>query len=378
MTQQGQVNHSPLLSLRSATAHDDLLPVSDYIDLSMLEPPRSIAELDEVATRPDDGVIQCLKKIGGDVVVAGAGGKMGFHLCRMLRRGFDAIGSGNEVIAVSRFSHASSRDPFENAGIRTISLDLTDPANVAKMPKAEALFFLAGIKFGTSDSPDTLRLFNETMPSLVAERYAGIPTVALSTGCVYPFVATDSAGCTENDPADPAGAYAISCLGRETAFIDSSRKHKTPISLIRLNYSVDLRYGVLVDLASKVFSNDPVDVSMGYFNCVWQGDAIRYTIRALESANAAPDPFLLNVTGTMVLSVREVAGRFAEIFEKSVSITGTEAATAWLNDAGKSHRLFGNPSVAEDTLIEWVADWIQNNRPLLGKPTHFEVRDGNY
>lgn len=344
----------------------------------MPQPPRSIDELDEAASRPDDGVIQSLEHIKGDVVVAGAGGKMGFHLCRMLRRAFDSNGSNSEVIAVSRFSDPEVRSAFEKSGVRTFSLDLTDDTNVAKMPDADALFFLAGIKFGTSDSPDTLRLFNETMPALVADRYAGTPTVALSTGCVYPFVSLGSGGCTENDPAAPAGTYAVSCLGRELAFIESSRRHDTPISLIRLNYSVDLRYGVLVDLASKVFSNEPVDVSMGYFNCVWQGDAIRYTIRALESANAAPDPFLLNVTGTMVLSVREVARRFAELFGKSVSITGTEAETAWLNDAGKSHRLFGNPSVAEDTLIEWVADWIQNNRPLLGKPTHFEVRDGNY
>ncbi|MDF2376560.1 MAG: NAD(P)-dependent oxidoreductase [Verrucomicrobiales bacterium] len=344
----------------------------------MPESPRSITELNDVATRPDDGVIQGLKRISGNIVVAGAGGKMGFHLCRMLRRGFDSLGSSREVIAVSRFSNASTRDLFEESGIRTVSLDLTDPANVARMPEAVALFFLAGIKFGTSDSPETLRLFNETMPALVAERYAGVPTVALSTGCVYPFVRPDPGGSTENDPADPVGAYAISCLGREAAFIDSSRAHGTPISLIRLNYSVDLRYGVLVDLASKVFADEPVDVGMGYFNCVWQGDAIRYTIRSLEHAAAAPDPFLLNVTGEQILSVRDVAGRFAKLFGKPVTITGTEAETAWLNEAGKSHRLFGKPSVSEDTLIEWVADWIQNNRPLLGKPTHFEVRDGKY
>ena len=372
------MHDSTLLSLCSATAHDDLLPVSDYISLCMPEPPRSITELDDVASRPVDDVIQTLERIDGDIVVAGAGGKMGFHLCRMLRRVFDSTGSCHEVIAVSRFSDPTTREAFEQGGIRTLSLDLTDEKNVARMPDAQALVFLAGIKFGTSDSPETLRLFNETMPALVADRYAGIPTVALSTGCVYPFVTPESGGCTENDPAAPAGTYAVSCLGRETAFTDSRRAHGTPISLIRLNYSVDLRYGVLVDLALKVFSEEPVDVSMGYFNCVWQGDAIRYTIRSLEHAAAAPDPFILNVTGGQILSVRDVAERFGMLFNKPVTIEGTEADSAWLNDAGKSHRLFGNPDVEEDTLIEWVADWIQNNRPLLGKPTHFEVRDGNY
>jgi nucleoside-diphosphate-sugar epimerase len=344
----------------------------------MLQAPRSIAELDRVASLPDDEVIRVLEGLSGDVVVAGAGGKMGFHLCRMLRRGFDAIHHRGEVIAVSRFSDSATRDAFEKNGIRSLALDLTKAANVGQMPDAEAVFFLAGIKFGTSQSPDTLRLFNETMPGLVAERYAGVPTVALSTGCVYPFVAPESGGCTEIDSVAPAGAYAVSCLGRETAFAESSRVHGTPLSLIRLNYSVDLRYGVLVDLALKVFADEPVDVEMGYFNCIWQGDAIRHTIRALEHANASPDPFVLNVTGGQTLSVREIAAHFAAHFGKPVTISGTEAESAWLSNAEKSHRLFGRPTIEEATLVEWVADWIQSNRPTLGKPTHFQTRDGNY
>lgn len=343
-----------------------------------MQAPQSIEELDERATTPNSRVHDALLGIRGDVIVAGAGGKMGFHLCRMLRRGFDEIGNPGKVIAVSRFSDSSVRDQFENGGIETLASDLTREENVASLPDGAALFFLAGIKFGTRDAPETLTLFNETMPGYVAERYAGVPTVALSTGCVYPFVSPDSGGITEIDPVDPAGAYAISCLGRETAFVEASRKHGTPISLIRLNYSVDLRYGVLVDLALKVRGQEPVDVGMGYFNCLWQGDAIRHTICALDQASPAPDPFILNVTGERILRVRETAEKFGERFTLPVSFQGTEAETAWLNNAEKAHRLYGSPEIDEDTLIDWVADWIQHDRPLLGKPTHFETRDGNY
>ncbi len=340
--------------------------------------PQSIEELDDRATTPNSRVRDALLRIDGDVLVAGAGGKMGFHLCRMLRRGFDEIGHSGKVIAVSRFSDISVRDQFEAAGISTIASDLTLKENVERLPDASALFFLAGIKFGTSEAPRTLKLFNETMPGFIAERFAGIPTVALSTGCVYPFVTPDSGGSTETDPVDPAGAYAISCLGRETAFVEASKKYGTPISLIRLNYSVDLRYGVLVDLALKVLREEPVDVGMGYFNCLWQGDAIRHTICALDHASPAPDPFILNVTGEKILRVRETAEKFGDRFGLPVSFRGEEAETAWLNNSGRSHRLFGSPEIDEDTLIDWVADWIQNDRPLLDKPTHFETRDGNY
>lgn len=340
--------------------------------------PQSIDELDELASKPNSSVRDALLGIRGDVLVAGAGGKMGFHLCRMVRRGLDEVGAPGKVFAVSRFSDPAIQEKFESAGIATISSDLTKKENLEKLPNATALFFLAGIKFGTRDAPETLKLFNETMPALVAERFAGVPTVALSTGCVYPFVKPETGGCSESDSPDPPGAYALSCLGRENAFIESSATHGTPLSLIRLNYSVDLRYGVLVDLATKVMREEPVHVGMGYFNCIWQGDAIRYTVSAINHVHDALEPFILNVTGEKILKVRSVAGRFADQFGKSVSIQGTETESAWLNDASKSHGIFGKPEIEEDILIDWVADWIENERPLLNKPTHFEVRDGNY
>ncbi|MCK5921767.1 MAG: hypothetical protein KAG66_12550, partial [Methylococcales bacterium] len=239
-------------------------------------------------------------------------------------------------------------------------------------------FFLAGQKFGTGDSPDVLRIFNEEMPRRVADHFAKSNVVALSTGCVYPFVNIDSGGSKETDPVGPAGDYAVSCMGRENAFTSASEEHGTAIALIRLNYSVDLRYGVLIDIAHKVFHGETVDVSMGHLNCIWQGDATQHIIQSLNRVSSAPQPCLLNVTGKQILSVREVAQWFSKRFKKEVTISGNEAEKVWLNDATKSHELFGAPSVPEDQLMEWVADWIESGNPLIGKPTHFEVRDGKY
>ena len=287
----------------------------------MRPPPQSIAELDERASAPSPGLLDTLRSIEGDLVIAGAGGKMGFHLSLMLRRGLEQIGKKTRVVAVSRFGDGSVRRSFEVRGIDTLTADLTDPDTTKSLPDAGALYYLAGRKFGTSDSPEILELFNETMPALVAERYAGTPTVALSTGCVYPFVTPESGGSKESDPIGPQGDYAVSCAGRERAFLDASARHGTPLSLIRLNYSVDLRYGVLVDLAVKVHAGQPVDVTMGYLNCIWQGDAIDHTIRSLALAAPEPAPCLLNVTGPRTLRVREVAEWFAHRFEKEAIIT---------------------------------------------------------
>jgi len=303
---------------------------------------------------------------------------MGFHLCRLLRRALDRDENPARVIAVSRFGDEEARRQFEAHGMTTLRADLTEPDEVARLPEAAAVFFLAGKKFGTSDAPETLHRFNEHLPALVAERYWATPIVALSTGCVYPFVAPESGGSKETDDPAPIGAYAISCLGRERAFLDASARHGTPLSLIRLSYAVDLRYGVLVDIAARVLTEQPVDVSMGHFNCIWQGDALDAIVRSLAHAAPAPEAFVLNVTGARTLSVRETAEWFGDRFGKSVTFTGSEAETAWLNDAGKCHELFGPPGVEVETLMEWVADWVENGRPLLDKPTHFEVRDGQY
>jgi nucleoside-diphosphate-sugar epimerase len=340
--------------------------------------PQSVAELDELASEPDRAVVETLSRIDGDLIVAGAGGKMGFHLALMLRRALNELGTGQKVIAISRFGGPRAREPFEAAGIETIAADLCDASIYADLPDAAAVFFLAGKKFGTSGSPEELRRVNEEMPSLVAGRYAASRIVAMSTGCVYPFVAPGTGGSIESDRPAPLGDYALSCLGRERAFLEASDVHKTPIALIRLNYSVDLRYGVLVDLAAKIVAGEPIDLTMGYFNCLWQGDAVAWTIRAINHACAAPEALVLNVTGSRILSVREVAESLGAHLNYVVNFSGEETETAWLSNAERVHRLFGMPRVCENTLIGWVAEWVGLGRPLLGKPTHFEVRDGRY
>ncbi|MCB1087834.1 MAG: NAD(P)-dependent oxidoreductase, partial [Verrucomicrobiae bacterium] len=221
-----------------------------------------------------------------------------------------------------------------------------------------------------------LERFNVEMPRRVAERYPDSRLVALSTGCVYPFVPPASGGSKETDGTDPVGDYAISCLGRETAFCEAADRRGTMSALIRLNYAIDLRYGVLVDIAQKVLAGVPIDVTMGHVNVIWQGDALAHTVQALTRVSAPP--FILNVTGSGILEVRDLANRFGERLGKEVEITGTEAETAWLNDASLSHQLFGQPRVSVDEMIDWIATWLEAGGGTLGKPTHFETRDGNY
>ena len=340
--------------------------------------PQSVEELDLLASEPDRGVIETLGHFDGDILVAGAGGKMGFHLSLMLRRALDILGSGRRVFAVSRFGSEESRKPFDDAGIAVLPADLCEPRDLANLPDADTVFFLAGKKFGTAGASDELRRFNEEMPARFAERFASASVVAMSTGCVYPFVGPESGGSREVDPAEPSGDYAISCLGRERAFLEASERYGTQLALVRLNYSVDLRYGVLVDLATRILSGEPVDLTTGYFNCMWQGDAVRHMIRALDLAAPFPQADILNVTGSRVLSVREVAEQLGALLNLVVEFTGEESETAWLNDASRAHGLFGAPKISEDTLIEWVAEWCGHGRPLLGKPTCFEVRDGHF
>lgn len=293
---------------------------------------------------------------------------MGLHLCLMAQRCIDSLGRSDRVIAVSRWSDAASREAFESREIKTLTCDLSSEQELAALPDAPNIFFLAGIKFGTADEPELLHKMNIEMPEKVAARFQHAAIVALSTGCVYSFVSPDTGGSKESDPVDPPGNYAESCLGRETAFAAS----KVRCSLIRLNYSVDLRYGVLVDIAQRVRAGLPIDVSTAYANVLWQGDAVAYAIATL--AHVSAPPFILNVTGQKTLRVREVATRFAP----DAVFTGEEAPTAWLNDASRCHQMFGPPQVDEDELIRHVAAWLDAGGETLDKPTHFEARDGSY
>ena len=265
---------------------------------------------------------------------------------------------------------------FTAAGIQWTQADLSQPDQVAKLPNAANLFFLAGVKFGTASNTGLLQLMNERVPMMVASKFAGSKIVALSTGCVYSFVSPESGGSVEQSPTDPPGEYARSCLGREQAFVDAAANRGTRSALVRLNYSVELRYGVLVDIAQKVLAGQPIDLSTGYFNVIWQGDAIDHIIQCLPLASAPP--LAINVTGSETLRVRDIAFELAKRFGVEAKLTGSEAPTAWLSNAAKSHSLFGPPKISVGSMIDWIADWLKAGGETLGKPTHFQTRDGNY
>ncbi len=301
---------------------------------------------------------------------------MGFHTSLMLQSALHELGHSDAVMTVSRFGSSESRKQFEDAGFRVVAADLSDPQSVADLPLADNIIFLAGVKFGTSHQPEMLQRMNVDMPKLVAEHYRTSRIVALSTGCVYSFTTPESGGATEDSEVDPPGDYARSCRGRESAFAGAAESFGTRSSLIRLNYSIDLRYGVLVDIAQKVRASQPVNVEMGYANVIWQGDAIAHTIQSLPHASAPP--FVINITGPDVLSVRDIANTFADRFGCKPIIEGHEQDTAWLSNAAKARSLFGEPGVSLTQMVHWIADWLEQGGETLGKPTHFETRSGSY
>lgn len=338
--------------------------------------PATGEELDLVISEPGDAVIEAVRSYEGGFAVLGAGGKMGFHLCLMLQRALQALGRKDQVLAVSRFGSVRSRAEFEQAGMQVLATDLSTEEGVSLVPKVPNVFFLAGVKFGTAQDPDLLHRMNVLMPQLVADHCRDARIAALSTGCVYSFTTPESGGSTEQSETNPPGDYANSCKGREQAFFQAAEEWGTQSVLIRLNYSIDLRYGVLVDLAQKVLAGQPIDLTTGYVNVIWQGDAIAQTIRSLALASAPP--FLLNVTGPVVLRVRDLATSLGEKMGREVAFTGEESPTAWLNNSSKAQQLFGPPEVDLEQMLDWVADWIRRGGEVLGRPTHFEARDGNY
>lgn len=336
--------------------------------------PRTDEELEERLSRPTDAAVSALRAAPGDVVVLGAGGKMGPSLTRMLRRAADTLGDGRTIFAVSRWSNVAQRTSLEQHGVKVVSADLSQAH--AALPDAPNVIFMAGQKFGTADSPERTRIANVVVPGLAAERYASSRIVAFSTGNVYAFTPVSQNGAGEGDVLGPVGEYAQSCVEREHGFEKASRSRGTRVAVVRLNYAVDLRYGVLVDIAVCVHSGMPVSVNMGYANVIWQGDANARAIACLPLASSPP--FVVNVTGHDVVSTRDAATRFGELFGREALIKGTEAPDALLSDTALARSLFGTPTVSTRTLIEWVADWVQRGGTRLGKPTHFEERGGRF
>ncbi len=331
-----------------------------------------VAALEELLCRPTQVLIDELKGVDGDIMVLGVGGKMGPTVAGLAKN----AAPDKRVIGVARFSEPGLKEQLEARGIETIACDLMNENELAKLPKIKNVIFMAGRKFGAEGDLALTWAMNAHVPALVAQAFPQSRIVAFSTGCVYPFVPVSGRGASEDLPPDPPGEYAQSCVGRERMFEFFSNKFGTPGKLYRLNYAIDMRYGVLHDIARKIFARQPVDVTMGHVNVIWQGDAAAQALRCLPRCAVPTTP--INVSGAEILSVRTLAQKIGARFGIEPTITGTENETAWITDTSEALRLFGPPVVDTDRMIAWTADWIARGQRSLDKPTKFEVRDGRY
>lgn len=339
-------------------------------------PARNDREIEDMLSEPTEGAVDAVSRLDGDFMVLGASGKMGVTLAAMLRRALDAIGKrGVRVIGVARFRDAAARVALEGYGVETLACDLTDHEAVTRLPFVQNIQYLAGQKFGTDGAPDETWIENTVVPSHVARRFRDSRIVVFSTGCVYPFSPSGGPGASEDSPLGFLGEYATTCIGRERVFTHYAMKYGTPSLMFRLNYSVEFRYGVLVDIGQRVMNGQPVDLNMGVINVIWQRDACA---RAIQSfLHVALPPRKLNVTGEKI-EVRQVAKKFGTILGREPAFVGKPQPTAWHIDPSQSIRLFGPVITNLDTMIDLVAGHLAAEGRLLDKPTHFEVRDGKF
>ena len=343
---------------------------------SLIAPIQTVDELEERLSRPSDALIEFMRKLDGDIIILGVGGKMGPTLARMAARAVEQSAAPRRITGVSSFSTPGLREQLESYNVATVQADLLAPGATDGLPDAENVIYMVGRKFGSTGAEWNTWATNTIVPVRVAERYCGSRIVMFSSGNVYPFEPVVSKGSTEETPPAPVGEYAMAALGRERMFDYFSHAMGARVLQYRLNYAAELRYGVVLDVAMNVWNNDPVDITTGHLNCVWQGYANDVALQCLGLAESPPH--ILNVTGPEVVSVREMALGLGAIMDRTPRFTGEEAETALLSDASRCVERFGAPDVSVDTLIEWVAQWVMNNGDVLDKPTHFQTRDGKF
>ncbi len=334
------------------------------------------AELNQRLETPSKALIEWMARSQGDILILGVAGKMGPSLARRTQNAIQAAGVTTKVIGTARFSDASIREQLEDQGVRTIAADLLDEKQLAQLPEVPNVIYMAGQKFGTTGREPYTWAMNAYLPGRITEKYRNSRIVAFSSGNVYPMSLASLGGSKETDDPGPIGEYAQSCLGRERIFQHYCLAYQTPVVLLRLNYAIDLRYGVLHDVATLVFKEKPVDVTMGYVNVIWQGDANDIAVRSLEACAIPAD--IINVTGPERVSIRWLAGQFGQRFGRPPIIVGEERETALLNNAEKCHQQFGLPEVRLAELIDWTVAWVLHGGPSLNKPTHFQEAQGRF
>jgi nucleoside-diphosphate-sugar epimerase len=335
-----------------------------------------VEQLEEVMSRPTPEVVQAMAEMEGDLLILGVGGKMGPTLAKLAKRATDETGSGKKVIGVSRFSSPELGADLNRSGIETIPCDLLNETELAQLPHIPNVIFMAGRKFGSTGDESLTWAMNTYLPGRVAQKYRESRIVVFSTGNVYPLTPIAHGGATETAPVNPIGEYAQSCLGRERMFEHFSKQFGTPVAILRLNYAIDLRYGILLDIAEKVYHGAPVNLTMGDVNVIWQGDANAVFLRAFSLCQSPPT--ILNLAGPETVSIRWLAAQFGALFEKEPIFEGEETETALLSNASRCHQLFGYPRISLGQMVSWVAHWVRISGAILNKPTHFEVRDGRF
>lgn len=338
--------------------------------------PATVEELDDALSTPNESAVRAMGELDGDIVVLGVGGKMGPTLARMAKRASEEAGVDRHVFGVSRFSSANTREQLDAWGIETVACDLLDQAALAALPDAPNVVCMTGLKFGASANPSLTWAMNCYLPARVSQRYRDSRIAAFSSGNVYGTTSVEGGGSIETDPMNPIGEYAITVLGRERIFDYFSRELDVSIALLRLNYATELRYGVLVDLAQKVLAGEPIDLSMSYVNVIWQAEANAMALASLLHTETPSRIF--NIAGPEILRIREVCEQFASLFETTVRFVGDESPEALLNNSTASYQQLGRPQISADQMIRWTADWIARGGESLGKPTHFESRDGRF